>query len=49
MLPTARRLDIMGFGEGDVDGLADDLRAEVVSSGGVLVCWPVVTAWCRVG
>jgi ubiquinone/menaquinone biosynthesis C-methylase UbiE len=47
MLPAARRLGVMGFNESDVDALAGELRAEVVASHGVLVCWPVVAAWCR--
>ena len=47
MLPTAAQLGIRGFGEADVDALADELRTEVVAGGGVLVCWPVVAAWCR--
>lgn len=47
MLPQARKLGITGFDEASVDTLEERLRSEVVESGGVLVAWPVVTAWCR--
>lgn len=47
MLPQARRLGVEGFDEAGVDVLADRLREEVVALGGVVVAWPVVTAWSR--
>lgn len=47
MLPRARELGVEGFDEASVATLADDLRAETVASGGVLVGWPVVAAWSR--
>lgn len=49
MLPQARRLGVDGFDEAGVDTLADRLRKQVVAGGGVLVAWPVVTAWSRAG
>ena len=42
--------DVHGIGGFDLEKAAlleARLRDEVVSSGGVLVCWPVVSAWCR--
>jgi len=47
MLPMADSHEISGFSADDVVLLEAQLRDEVVSSGGVLVCWPVVSAWCR--
>ncbi len=47
MLPEARRLGIGGFGGGEVDGLAERLRSEVVTLGSSLVAWPVVVATAR--
>ncbi len=47
MLPTADSHEIGGFSPEKVALLEARLRDEVVSSGGVLVCWPVVLAWCR--
>lgn len=47
MLPRARDLGIDGFDDASVATLAHDLRAETMASGGVLVGWPVVAAWCR--
>lgn len=47
MLPQARRLGVEGFDEASVDTLALRLREEVVALGGVVVAWPVVTAWSR--
>jgi SAM-dependent methyltransferase len=47
MLPVARRHGIAGFDGPALDRLADDLRDELVASGGVLLGWPVVAAWCR--
>jgi ubiquinone/menaquinone biosynthesis C-methylase UbiE len=49
MLPQARRLGVEGFDDRSVDTLAGRLRAEVMAAGGVLVAWPVVTGWSRVG
>lgn len=49
MLPAARRLDVAGHDADSARDLEERLRAEVVTSGGVLVAWPVVTAWCRGG
>lgn len=48
MLPMAERFGIGGFSRDEVDGLESDLRNELVASGGVLVCWPVVAAWTRI-
>ena len=47
MLPQARKLGVRGYDEAGVDTLAHRLREEVVGLGGVVVAWPVVTAWCR--
>lgn len=47
MVPEAGRLELTGFSGDDVPGLADRLRDEVVALGGVLLVWPVVTAWAR--
>lgn len=47
MLPRALELGIEGFDAESAATLADDLRAETVASGGVLVGWPVVTARAR--
>lgn len=47
MLPMAAAHQIAGFDEATVDTLADRLRDDVVASGGVLVCWPAVGAWCQ--
>jgi hypothetical protein len=49
MLPQARALGIEGFDEASADTLADRLREEVVALRGVLLNWPVVAAWARVG
>jgi hypothetical protein len=48
MLPQAVKFGIDGLDEASVDTLEDRLRDEVVAGGGVLVGWPVVSAWCRV-
>jgi SAM-dependent methyltransferase len=48
MQPDARRQGIGGLVEADPTEVANRLRAEVVNSGGTLVVWPVVAAWCRV-
>ncbi len=47
MLPTADSHEISGFSAEKVALLEAQLRDEVVSSGGVLVCWPIVSGWCR--
>jgi ubiquinone/menaquinone biosynthesis C-methylase UbiE len=47
MLAMADRLGVEGFDRAGADALASELDAEVSASGGVLVAWPVVTAWCR--
>jgi ubiquinone/menaquinone biosynthesis C-methylase UbiE len=47
MLPMAAREGIDGFEPDEVASLETRLREEVVSSGGVIVCWPAVVAWCR--
>lgn len=47
MLPMAERLGVPGFDEAGAAALSSELEAEVVTSGGVLIAWPVVTAWCR--
>jgi hypothetical protein len=39
--------EINGFSAHDIALLEAQLRDEGMSSGGVLVCWPVVSAWCR--
>jgi ubiquinone/menaquinone biosynthesis C-methylase UbiE len=47
MLSMADAHDIAGFSSEKAALLEERLREEVVSSDGVLVCWPVVSAWCR--
>lgn len=47
MLSMADSHGISGFSPEKVDLLEARLRDEAMSSGGVLVCWPVVSAWCR--
>ncbi len=47
MLPEAARTTVSGIDPDEVDGLAERLRAEVVASGGVLLVWPVVSAFTR--
>ena len=47
MLPRASKFGIGGMDEASVSNLEHRLRSEVLDSGGVLVCWPVVAAWCR--
>lgn len=48
MLPMADRLGIDGFTVEDVDTLEDELRSEIVATGGAIVSWPLVAAWTRV-
>ncbi len=47
MQPDARRQGLGGLVDADPTAIAERLRAEVVQSGGTLVVWPVVAAWCR--
>jgi SAM-dependent methyltransferase len=47
MQADARRQGLGGLVDADPTEVADRLRAEVVDSGGALVVWPVVAAWCR--
>lgn len=47
MLPMADAHGIGGFDAESAASLEGTLRDEVVSNNGVLVCWPVVSAWCR--
>jgi hypothetical protein len=47
MLPVAEENGIDGFTSESVGTLESTLRDEVVAAGGVLVCWPIVSAWCR--
>ncbi len=47
MLPMAEAHGISGFCPQSVDTLEARLRDDVVSCQGVLVCWPVVSAWCQ--
>ncbi len=47
MLPMADSHEIGGFSAETMERLESNLRDEVVASGGTLVCWPVVSAWCR--
>lgn len=47
MLPEARRQGLGGFTAEDADSLEDRLRDEVRESGGMVVAWPVVAAFCR--
>jgi ubiquinone/menaquinone biosynthesis C-methylase UbiE len=47
MLPMADSHGIAGFGADEAQRLEVDLRDDVVTSDGVLVCWPVVSACCR--
>lgn len=47
MLPMAERFGIAGLDEVAVDALENQLRQEIVANGGVVLGWPVVSAWCR--
>ena len=47
MLPMAAAHQIAGFDEASVDTLEARLREDVVASGGVVLCWPAVGAWCQ--
>ena len=47
MLAMADAHAIAGFDTARTQRLESDLRDEVVANDGVLVCWPVVSAWCR--
>lgn len=47
LLPMAAAHQIAGFDEARVETLEARLRADVVASGGVVVCWPAVGAWCQ--
>jgi ubiquinone/menaquinone biosynthesis C-methylase UbiE len=47
MLPMAAQREIDGFTVEEVDTLEARLRGDVVSNDGVIVAWPVVTAWCQ--
>ena len=47
MLPMAAECGVEGFTAEDIDSLEERLRVDVVRSGGVIVAWPVVSAWCR--
>lgn len=47
MLPTAEEFGLDDFEARDLDVFEQDLRDDVVSHEGVLVAWPVVSAWCR--
>lgn len=47
MLPMAQASGIDGFTSERVDGLESNLRDSVLATDGVLVCWPVVAAGCR--
>jgi ubiquinone/menaquinone biosynthesis C-methylase UbiE len=49
MLPEAERQSRSGFTAADADSIEGRLRDEVLESGGMLVAWPVVTAFCRLG
>jgi ubiquinone/menaquinone biosynthesis C-methylase UbiE len=49
MLPMADRHGIGGFDAGKAARLDADLRDHVLSNDGVLLCWPVVSARCRLG
>lgn len=48
MLPESERLGISGFTSARCEGLGEQLRDEVVSSGGTLIAWPVVVGTGRV-
>jgi ubiquinone/menaquinone biosynthesis C-methylase UbiE len=47
MLTMADAHGIAGFDTTRAQRLESDLRDQVVASDGVLVCWPAVSAWCR--
>lgn len=47
LLPMAATHQIGGFDEAALATLEARLRADVVASGGVVVCWPAVGAWCQ--
>ena len=48
MLPESERLGIPGFTSARAEGLGEQLRDEVVASGGTLIAWPVVVGTGRV-
>jgi hypothetical protein len=47
MLPKAEEAGLDDFESVDPEALEEELRDEVVAGGGVLVAWPLVSAWCR--
>jgi ubiquinone/menaquinone biosynthesis C-methylase UbiE len=48
MLPMAAAHKIDGFSLDEAALLEARLRDEVAGNRGVIVCWPVVSAWCRI-
>jgi hypothetical protein len=48
MQPEAARQGLGGLADADPDVVVARLRDEVARTGGCLVVWPVVAAWCRV-
>lgn len=48
MRPEAARQGLGKLADADPDVVVARLRDEVVRTGGCLVVWPVVAAWCRV-
>ncbi len=48
MLPRAEKFGVEGMDEAYVNTLEARLRDEVVAADGVIVGWPVVSAWCRI-
>jgi ubiquinone/menaquinone biosynthesis C-methylase UbiE len=48
MAPMAERYGVTGLDAQEIGTLADRLRAEAIETGGALVSWPLVSAWCRV-
>ena len=47
MLPMAEKHGIDGFTAERVDEIEVSLRDQALANDGVLVCWPVVSAYCR--
>lgn len=48
MQPEATRQGLGGLVDADPDVVVGRLRDEVVRTGGCLIVWPVVAAWCRI-
>ena len=47
MMPRAEEWGLIDFEMEELPGLESRFRHEIVEGGGVVVAWPVVSAWCR--